>query len=254
MCLAQRCPKLSAAAILAAPRSDPTLNSQECLMSVAEALLKRRSVRGFLDRPVAVETIHRLVAAAARAPSGGNLQPWKIYVLSGSPLGALKAVMAQRIAELPRGEPTEYDIYPPNLHSPYKERRFQIGEALHGVIGIPREDKAARWAQFNENFRFFGAPVGLFCFVDRLMGRPQWSDLGMYLQSLMLLAVEEGLATCPQECWSVYPKTIGKFVSAPPELMLFCGMAMGYEDTEVKANKLKSLRAPVEEFATFMGV
>jgi len=223
-------------------------------MSVSDALMKRRSVRGFLDRPVSAVTIRRLVAAAARAPSGGNLQPWKIYVLSGSPLDALKTEMARRIVELPRGETTEYDIYPANLHSPYKERRFEIGEALYRTIGIPREDKAARWQQFNKNFRFFDAPVGLFCFVDRLMGRPQWSDLGMYLQSLMLLAVEEGLATCPQECWSVYPKTIAQFVAAPPELMLFCGMAIGYEDTEVKANQLRSVRAPIEEFATFIGL
>jgi nitroreductase len=223
-------------------------------MSVAEALLKRRSVRGYLDRPVAVETIRRLVGAAARAPSGGNLQPWKIYVLSGSPLDALKAVMAQRTAELPRGEETEYDIYPSDLHSPYNERRFEIGEALYAAIGIPREDKAARRLQFNKNFGFFGAPVGLFCFVDRHMGLPQWSDLGMYLQSLMLLAVEEGLATCPQECWSLYPKTIAQFVSAPPELMLFCGMAIGYEDTDVKANQLRAVRAPMKEFATFIGL
>jgi len=223
-------------------------------MSVSEALLKRRSVRGFLDRPVPVETIRRLVAAAARAPSGGNLQPWKIYVLAGSPLDALRAVMAQRIAELPRGEKTEYDIYPPNLHSPYNERRFEIGEALYSAIGIPREDKAARRLQFSRNFGFFGAPVGLFCFIDRRMGPPQWSDLGMYLQSLMLLAVDEGLATCPQECWSLYPQTVAQFVSAPPELMLFCGMSIGYEDTEAKANRLRAVRAPLDEFATFIGM
>ncbi len=223
-------------------------------MSVSDALLKRRSVRGFLDRPVAAETIRRLVAAAARAPSGGNLQPWLVYVLSGPPLEALKTQMTQRSAELPRGEKTEYDIYPPGLHSPYNERRFQIGEALYRAIGIPREDKAARRLQFSRNFRFFGAPVGLFCFVDRRMGPPQWSDLGMYLQSLMLLAVEEGLASCAQECWSMYPATIAQFVSAPPELMLFCGMAIGYEDTGVKANQLRSERAPVEDFATFIGI
>jgi nitroreductase len=223
-------------------------------MSVSEALLKRRSVRGFLDRPVPVETIRRLVAAAARAPSGGNLQPWKLYVLAGSPLDALRAVMAQRIAELPRGEKTEYDIYPPNLHSPYNERRFEIGEALYSAIGIPREDKAARRLQFSRNFGFFGAPVGLFCFIDRRMGPPQWSDLGMYLQSLMLLAVDEGLATCPQECWSLYPQTVAQFVAAPPELMLFCGMAIGYEDTQAKANRLRAVRAPLDEFATFIGM
>jgi nitroreductase len=222
-------------------------------MSVAEALLKRRSVRGFLDRPIPIEVIRRLVAAAARAPSGGNLQPWHIYVVTGTPLEALKSEMARRVVELPRGETKEYDIYPPDLWSPYNERRYQVGEALYGVIGIPREDKAARRRQFSENFRFFGAPVGLFCYIHRRLGPPQWSDLGMYLQSLMLLAVEEGLATCPQECWSVYPQTVAQFVSAPPELMLFCGMALGYEDTAVKANALRTIRASPEEFVTFLG-
>ena len=223
-------------------------------MSVSEALLKRRSVRGFLDRPVPAEAIRRLVAAAARAPSGGNLQPWLIYVLSGPPLATLKSEMERRTAELPRGETAEYHIYPPDLHDPYNARRFQIGEALYSAIGIPREDKAARRQQFNRNYRFFGAPVGLFCFIDRRMGPPQWSDLGMYLQSLMLLAVDQGLATCAQECWSLYPKTVARFVSAPPEHMLFCGMAIGYEDTEVRANQLRSVRAPAEDFATFIGI
>jgi nitroreductase len=223
-------------------------------MLVSEALSKRRSVRGFLDRPVPAETCRRLVAAAARAPSGGNLQPWHIYVLSGSSLAALKSEMARRILDLPRGETTEYDIYPPDLQSPYNERRLQVGEALNSVIGIPREDKAGRRRRFNENFGFFGAPVGLFCYIDRRLGPPQWSDLGMYLQSLMLLAVEEGLATCPQECWSLYPKTVAQFVSPPPELMLFCGMAIGFEDAAAKANQFRADRAPTEEFATFIGI
>jgi nitroreductase len=222
-------------------------------MSVSEALLNRRSVRGFLNQSVPAQLLRRLVAAAARAPSGGNLQPWHIYVLSGPPLEALRSEMARRVVELPRGESKEYDIYPPDLKSPYNERRLQVAEALYGAIGLPREDKSARRAQFNENFRFFGAPVGLFCYVDRRLGPPQWSDLGMYLQSLMLLALEEGLATCPQECWSLYPQTVAQFVSPPPELMLFCGMAIGYEDKAVKANALRTIRAPVEEFATFLG-
>jgi nitroreductase len=223
-------------------------------MSVSEALLNRRSVRGFLDRPVSADTCRRLVAAAARAPSGGNLQPWHIYVLAGTPLANLKSEMAQRIVDLPRGEEVEYDIYPGDLQSPYNERRIQVGEALNTVIGIPREDKAARRQRFNENFQFFGAPVALFCYIHRQMGPPQWSDLGMYLQSLMLLAVEEGLATCPQECWSLYPRTVAQFVSPPPQLMLFCGMAMGFENTAAKANQFRSDRAPLEEFATFMGI
>jgi nitroreductase len=222
-------------------------------MSVAEALLHRRSVRGFLNRLVPTETLRRLVISAARAPSGGNLQPWHIYVLSGTPLDDLKAQMPRRIVELPRGERIEYAVYPADLPSPYSERRFQVGEALYGTLGIRREDKAARRLQFNENFSFFGAPAALFCYVNRCMGPPQWSDLGMYLQSLMLLAVEEGLATCAQECWSLYPNLVAEVLRPPSELMLFCGMAIGYENVSAKANQLRTIRAPTDEFATFMG-
>ena len=223
-------------------------------MSVSDALMKRRSVRGFLDRPVSAATIRRLVVAAARAPSGATFSPGKFTCFPALRWMRSRPRWSGALSNCRAARPPNTTSIPPNLHSPYKERRFEIGEALYRAIGIPREDKAARWQQFNKNFRFFDAPVGLFCFVDRLMGRPQWSDLGMYLQSLMLLAVEEGLATCPQECWSVYPQTIARFVSAPPELMLFCGMAIGYEDTEVNANQLRSVRAPAEEFATFIGL
>lgn len=221
-------------------------------MSVSEAVRKRRSVRGFLDRPVAPELVRRLIEEAARAPSGGNLQPWHIHAVGGATLAALKARMAARIAELPKGEPMEYEIYPSELPSPYSDRRFKVGEDLYAAIGIPREDRAGRRIQFNANFRFFDAPVGLFCYVHRNMGRPQWSDLGMYLQTLMLLAVDAGLATCAQECWALYPETIGQFVSPPPEHMLFCGVALGYENPETKANNLVASRAPLAEFATFI--
>jgi len=224
------------------------------LMSVSDALQSRRSVRGFLDRPVPADLIRRLVAEAGRSPSGGNLQPWHIYVLSGAPLTALKDAVAERVAVAPRGEEPEYRVYPSDLPSPYEDRRFQVGEDLYRSLEIPREDKPGRRRQFAENFRFFGAPVGLFCYVHRCMGPPQWSDLGMYLQSLMLLAVEAGLATCAQECWAMYPQTVARFVSPPPELMLFSGMAIGYEDPNAKANKLRSARAPLEEFATFHGL
>lgn len=223
-------------------------------MTVSDAVRARRSVRGYLDKPVAPELVRRLVAEAARAPSGGNLQPWHIYAVSGAKLAAIKARMAVRIAELPKGETMEYEIYPSELPSPYSDRRFKVGEDLYGAIGIPREDRAGRRVQFNSNFRFFDAPVGLFCYVHRTMGPPQWSDLGMYLQSLMLLAVDAGLATCAQECWALYPQTIAEFIAPPPELMLFCGVALGYEDPDAKVNRLRAERAPLAEFASFIDI
>lgn len=223
-------------------------------MDVSQAVMSRRSVRGFLPTPVDGAVIRRVVEKAARAPSGGNLQPWHIDVVGGARLDELKAIMARRVMEAPRGEPTEYDIYPKELPSPYRDYRFQVGEDLYGSIGIPREDKMARLMWFARNFQFFGAPLALFCSVARTMGPPQWSDLGMYLQTLMLLLREEGLDSCAQECWAIYPQTIGTFLGLPPERMLFCGMAIGHADPDEKANQFTTRRAPLEDFACFHGI
>ncbi|WP_448581749.1 nitroreductase [Thermaurantiacus sp.] len=223
-------------------------------MKVSEAVSSRKSIRGFRDTPVDPAVIRRVVEAAARAPSGGNLQPWHIDVVAGAPLAELKAIMARRVMDAPTGEPTEYDIYPKTLPSPYRDYRFEVGEALYGALGIPREEKAKRLMWFARNFQFFGAPLALFCSVDRCMGPPQWSDLGMYLQTVMLLLREEGLDSCPQECWAIYPRTIGEFLNLPPERMLFCGMAIGYRDPDDPANSFRAARAPLESFARFHGL
>ncbi|WP_059416060.1 nitroreductase [Cupriavidus basilensis] len=223
-------------------------------MNVSTAVQTRRSVRGFLATPVDPGIIREVLEQAARAPSGGNLQPWHVHVVGGEPLARLKATMRERIASQPGGEGTEYDIYPRELVSPYRERRFQVGEDLYSCLGIPREDKRARITQFASNFTFFGAPLALFCSVDRRMGPPQWSDLGMYLQTVMLLLREHGLHSCAQECWAMYPRTIGEFLSLPEQRMLFSGMAIGHEDPEAPANRLRAARAPLAEFAQFMGI
>ncbi|QEZ44644.1 nitroreductase [Cupriavidus oxalaticus] len=223
-------------------------------MKVSQAVASRKSVRGFLDKPVPADTIRRVLDAAARAPSGGNLQPWHIHVIGGEALERLRGIMRERIAHAPKGEDREYHVYPPELVAPYRDRRFEVGESLYHYLGIPREDKARRLAQFASNFTFFGAPLALFCTVDRRMGPPQWSDLGMYLQTVMLLLREEGLDSCAQECWAMYPETIGSFLQLPAERMLFTGMAIGYEDPEAPANQLRAARAPLAEFAEFIGV
>jgi len=226
-------------------------------MNVTEALTSRLSVRDFLPTPVPAEVIRRVLATASRAPSGGNVQPWHIDVVAGAKMDELKAIMQRRIAEVAQGgqpEATEYDIYPKDLVAPYRDYRFKLGEDMYARLGIPRDDKPGRLRWFARNFQFFGAPMALFCSVDRRMGPPQWSDLGMFLQSVMLLLREEGLDSCPQECWSVYPETIGKFIGLPPERMLFCGMAIGHRNPEHPVNALASDRAPVEAFARFHGV
>jgi nitroreductase len=225
-------------------------------MNVYEALASRRSVRDFLPTPVSGELIRRVLAAAARSPSGGNVQPWHIDVVGGERLDALKALMRERLQAVAAGthhEDADYDIYPQPLVAPYRDYRFQLGEQMYAALGIPREDKAARLQWFARNYQFFGAPLALFCSIDRSMGPPQWSDLGMFLQSVMLLLREEGLDSCPQECWSVYPRTVSAFVGIPDQRMLFCGMAIGHANPDHPVNQFVSARAPLSAFASFQG-
>jgi nitroreductase len=226
-------------------------------MNVSEALNTRRSVRDFLPTPVDGAVIRRVLGTAARAPSGGNVQPWHIDVVAGDRMDELKALMRRRVQETAAGappEPTDYDIYPKELVAPYRDYRFQLGEAMYASLGITREQKAQRLIWFARNYQFFGAPLALFCTVDRRMGPPQWSDLGMYLQSVMLLLREEGLDSCPQECWAVYPRTIGEFIGLPAERMLFCGMSIGHANTQHPVNNFPVARAELSQFARFHGI
>ena len=216
-------------------------------MSAARAIAARRSVRAFLDTPVPLDTLREIAVAASRAATGGNLQPWHIAIVHGDAMARLKAIMRDRLAAGAL-EPAAYAIYPEKLASPYRDRRFAVGEAMYERLGIPREDRDARRTWFARNFQFFGAPAAYFCTVDRAMGPPQWADLGMYLQNLMLLAVDKGLATCAQECWAMYPDTVSKFLATPGNQMVFCGMAIGFEDREHPVNALRSERAPDEEW------
>ncbi len=226
-------------------------------MHVADALAARRSIRDFLPTPVPGELIRKVLATAARSPSGGNLQPWHIDMVAGAPLQDLLARVKAAQAAVAAGdtsEQPEYAIYPKELVAPYRDRRFQIGEDMYAALGIPREDRAARLRWFARNYEGFGAPLLLFCSVDRRMGPPQWSDLGMYLQSVMLLLQEEGVDSCAQEAWSVFPRTVGGFLGLPPERMLFTGMAIGYRNPEHPVNAVVARRAPLDEFASFHGI
>lgn len=221
-------------------------------MSVSEAVDRRRSVRAFLPDAVPDAVLRDVLARAFRSPSGGNLQPWQIYVLNTDAMARFRAVMEPKIAENPMGEPTEYSVYPDKLTDPHRARRYEIGEALYAALGIPREDKFARLAWVQNNDRFFGAPAAAFCFIGRNMGPPQWSDLGMYLQTAMLLFEEAGYQTCAQEAWSRWPRTVSDFVGAPAETMLFCGLAIGRADMTAPVNNFRSPRAPLDEVLRFV--
>lgn len=218
-------------------------------MRVSDAIAARRSVRAFLARPVPGAVVRSLLEQAARAPSGGNLQPWRVHALTGAPLAELLASVAASPAQ---SEP-EYAVYPPELWEPYRSRRFANAEQLYASLDIPRSDKPARLRQMAKNAQFFGAPVGIFISIDRAMGAPQWSDLGGYLQSVMLLAVEEGLATCPQEYWAFCSEPVKAFLGLSAEQTLFAGIALGYADDTAPINQWQSERAPFEEFAQMRG-
>ncbi len=218
-------------------------------MNVSEALATRKSVRAFRSDPVPRAIVEEILHKAARAPSGGNLQPWKVHVLLGAARDELVRRTKARMAVHPRGGVPEYHIYPPELTEPYKARRFRIGEAMYACLNIPREDKMGRLAQFVRNWEFFGAPVGLIFSIERQMQQGQWSDLGGFLQSIMLLAREYGLSTCAQEAWAPFHEVIREYLSVPPEQMIFCGMALGYADDSAAINRLDSERAPLAEWA-----
>jgi len=217
-------------------------------MNVTEAMQARKSIRNFLDTPVDDDIIQALLIKAARAASGGNLQPWRIYVINGE----VTSRFIQLVEEQTERETPVYNVYPPKLKDPYRSTRYKLAEDMYALLDIPREDKPARLAHVARNFRFFDAPAAFFCFVDEIMGPPQWSDLGMFLQSFMLLAQEAGLDTCAQEAWANWPQTVAEFVGAPDELMLFCGMAIGHANPDASVNDLFSEREPFERWATFV--
>ena len=217
-------------------------------MKVSEAVRSRKSIRDFLKKPVNSDLIKQLLLKASRSPSGGNLQPWKIVVINDSSMQSFMDFQS----EWDKTEIPPYEIYPKNLKEPYRTSRYELGEQMYSLLGIPREDKDRRFKQIKRNFSFFGAPAAIFCFVDKQMGPPQWSDLGMFLQTFMLLAKEAGLDTCAQEAWSIKNDSVSEFVKADESDILFCGMAIGYRDDTALVNSLESKRRPLKEWAKFL--
>lgn len=223
-------------------------------MDVFEAVASRYSCRAFRPTPVPETIVRDIVERAARAPSAGNMQPWRVFALAGKRIDALKALMAPRMpAELPKGEGTDYTIYPEPLGEPYRARRFKVGELLYRSIEIPREDKPARYRQYARNYRFFDAPVALFFAREKAHGPAQWADIGGYLQTVALLARGHGLHTCPQQAWVSFHRTVRSFLDLPPEWMIYSGMALGFADETAPINAWRSPRAPLDAFATFDG-
>jgi len=216
-------------------------------MDVAEAIRHRWACRAFLDTPIPDESIRHILNLASWAPSGVNSQPWQVAVTRGQTRQAITtALIAARAKEEPR---PDYCYYPGEWVDPFKSRRIACGKALYGALGINRGDKQAQQTAWENNYRFFGAPVALFIFVSKSMNKGSWVDIGMFLQNIMLAACDNGLATCPQASVADYPDTVREILKIEPELALVCGIALGYPDTNHPVNKYRLSREPVENFS-----
>ena len=221
-------------------------------MSISEIIKSRISTRAFQDKPVEETAVRDILDVARWAPSGGNLQPWRIHVVVGDARDRLVETVQQAISADPFADESELQIYPPKLAEPWRTRRFALGEAMYEKLGIPREDKAARLQWLLNNYSFFGAPVGLFFSLNRAFDKGQWAHLGMLMQSIALVAEEKGLATCMQEAWAARAKTVSQFLGLGEDEQLYCGMAMGFAADAAPVNQLRSDRADLDEFVTFL--
>lgn len=220
-------------------------------MNVTEALQKRKSIRAFLSKEISQEQILRIMDAAKYTPSGVNTQPWQVVAISGGKKAELQKLIESAFNRGEKGE-MDYRYYPLKWSEPYKSRRMACGLQLYSVLEISRQDKERRLEQWAANFRAFDAPVMLLFFMDSSLETGSYMDYGMFLQSVMLTAVEEGLATCPQAALGEYPKIVKKFLGYPDESILICGMALGYEDTEAIINSYRTPREPADSFTRFV--
>lgn len=223
----------------------------EKVMSAAEALASRRAIRAFLKKDVPVSTVRQILQQASQAPSSGNIQPWQVIVLTGKALQTLAQELSEKYL---RGESdtAEYSCYPSPWSEPYLARRRKLGHDLYTSLHIERGDKEKMAQQQAQNFRFFDAPVGLLFTMDRSMGKGNWVDLGIFMQSIMLAARSFGLDTCPQASFSDYHESICRRLAIPSDRQLINGMALGYRDSTAAENLFKTEREAVDNFTRFV--
>jgi len=219
-------------------------------MKVSDALIKRKSTRAFLSKAVEQDKIERILNAARHAPSGANTQPWQVAVVKGDKKHQLQQLFENAFRSGVNGK-MDYQYYPVEWQTPYKERRIATGIQLYKALNIAREDKQKRQDQWAANYRAFDAPVMLFFFMESIMQMGSFLDYGMFLQSIMLVAIEEGLATCPQAALGEYPEIVKQTLSYPEENILICGMALGYEDTQAAVNNYRTPREEVNNFTRY---
>lgn len=219
---------------------------------VDEAITSRKSVRAFLPTAVDDQTIRDILEVAARAPSGTNMQPWKVYVVKGERKQTLSDAILNSGVRAEKAAWDEYKYYPDQFFEPYLSRRRAVGFALYGLLGIGKRETERMREQHDRNFIFFDAPVGLIFTIDRRLNMGSWIDHGMFLQSIMIAARARGLHTCPQAAFAPYHRQIRPILSIPEDEVVVCGMALGHEDTTKPENTLRSEREPLDAFVTFV--
>jgi nitroreductase len=222
-------------------------------MTVTEALKKRISIRQFLPDPLEPGLVREILEVARWAPSGGNLQAWRVIAVAGEEREAVVRLAAESGASYAPDSSDGRPVYPPNLWEPYRTRRYKLGEDMYALLGIPRSDRQGRLAQWARNYQFFGAPVGLFFVIEERMGHAQWAHLGMLIQSIALAATERGVGSCMQESWSALRGPLKAHFNLAADEMIYCGMALGFADPAAKVNSLRSNRIAVDELAVFRG-
>ena len=220
-------------------------------MNIKEAIEKRFSVRAFTKEVPDIETIKAILKTAGTAPSGGNIQPWKVYVLSEN---AKNELSKKTLYNFDNGvqEDIEYDIYPKPLADEYKKRRYECGADMYDALAIGKDDLDSRFKQIRENYNFFGAPLGMIITIDKSFGKNGWGHVGMFLENLWLSALDHGLGICLQESWSIYPKTVKEFTKHPDNEIVWCGVAVGYEDSSNPINQYRTKREDLDSFVKFI--
>ena len=219
---------------------------------VAQALVSRRSVRGFLPLPIPRDVVEGILGLAARAPSGTNVQPWNVYVCTGAARDALSRELVDAHFAATGEHQEEYAYYPKVWREPYLGRRRKVGWDLYGLLGIPKGDRAATARQHARNYMFFGAPVGLFFALDRDLELGSWLDTGMFIQAVMIAARAYGLHTCPQAAFTPFHRIVRRHLAIPDTQILVCGMALGHLDPDEPANALTTEREAVASFTRFV--
>jgi nitroreductase len=218
---------------------------------VDDAIVSRRSVRAFLPDPVDSAVVRDILEVAARAPSGTNMQPWRVYVTTGETKRRLSEAILNSGVRAEKAEWDEYKYYPDQFFEPYLTRRRAVGYGLYGLLGIGRREVDRMRAQHDRNFVFFDAPVGMIFTIDRRLNTGSWVDYGMFLQNIMIAARARGLHTCPQAAFAPYHRQIRPVLGLADEEVVICGMALGYEDVTRPENDLRTERAPLDAWATF---